>query len=552
MGLNTAIQQLQQMVQTAIHQAFPELSSSEVSFVIERTKDPKNGDYATNAAMQLTKLLRQNPRMIATALVEKMPHDHDILKTIEIAGPGFINFFLAPASLATVIPTILEQGATYGTSNYGAEKTYNVEFVSANPTGSLHLGHARQAALGDSICRLLEGAGYHVVREYYINDAGNQIHNLTLSVIARYHEACGIAMEMPRDGYFGRDVVAIAKALKKQYDDQFVNDKSMETYWIIRNYAVKKELEQIQQDLEVFRTHFDIWSSESAIRDRGLVERSLEILKETGSTYELEGATWFKTTDFGDDKDRVLIKSDQTYTYLTPDIAYHVDKLSRGYDYLVNLLGADHHGYVNRLKAAIMALGHSEEKLEVELVQMVRLLKDGEEYKMSKRSGNAVTMRELCEEVGVDAVRYFFVARSGSSHLDFDLNLATSKNNENPVYYAQYAHARMCSLMDAAATQYPEPSTYQLLTHPNEIELLKHMLEFPTMVIDAAHTRAPYKMTNYIQQLAQLFHAFYGSCRVLDEQAPELTAERVGLVKAVAIVLRNALTFIGVEAPTSM
>lgn len=546
------------MLKTYIQKAMMELNeaASSVDFVVEIPKDATMGDYASNAAMQLTKVLKRNPKQIAQELVQHFDLQASGVERIEIAGPGFLNFFMDNQTLVAIIPHILEAQTHYGQVSFGKGKTYNVEFVSANPTGPLHLGHARQAAMGDSICRLLTACGFEVTREYYINDAGNQIHNLTMSVLARYHQLFDETHPMPEDGYFGQDIIEIAQKLKEEHHDKFyqkvkVND---ELYWLVRRFAVALQLKRIQEDLSFYRVNFDVWSSESEIRDRGMVEKTLELLKELNVLYELEGATWFKTTEFGDDKDRVLVKSDQTYTYITPDIAYHIDKLARGYDYLVDILGADHHGYIKRLKAAIMACGHSEDTLSIEIVQMVRLIKDGEEFKMSKRSGNAVTLRELCEEVGLDATRYFFAARSASSHLDFDMDLATSKSNENPVFYAQYAHARMHSILEQAKlrlTNLPF-SSYKDLKTNSEIALIKQLIEFPSVVEDAGKTLAPYKISNYIQKLAQLFHSFYAECKVIDEEQPILSLQRLDLVKVTQIVLANALTLIGVSAPTSM
>lgn len=527
-----------------------------LDFVVEIPKDSKLGDYASNAAMQLTKALKKNPRQIAQDIITHFDYASSGVSRIEIAGPGFLNFFMNNQALMAVIPQILEKKDQYGQIYFGKGKTYNVEFVSANPTGLLHLGHARQAAIGDSICRLLEACGYDVTREYYVNDAGNQIHNLTMSVLARYHQLFDATYEMPEDGYFGQDIVEIAKKLKEEQGEKLYNKVKIndELYWVVRNYAVAIQLQRIKDDLHYYRVDFDIWSSESEIRDRGMVEKTVEILQDLNCLYEKDGATWFKTTEYGDDKDRVLVKSDKTYTYIAPDIAYHIDKLSRGYDYLVDIFGADHHGYINRLKASIIACGHAEDKLSVEIVQMVRLIKEGEEFKMSKRSGNAITLRELCEEVGLDASRYFFSARASSSHLDFDMDLATKKSNENPVFYAQYAHARMHSILEQAEQRLKISSVleYKDLQSSAEIDLIKQLIEFPNVVADAGKTLSPYKIATYIQRLAQLFHSFYGECKVIDEEKPALSLQRLDLVKATKTVLQNALNLIGVSAPTSM
>ena len=530
-----------------------ELNYDELKVNIEIPKDNKNGDYSTNIAMQLTRVLRKNPQLIAREIVEKIDRDASSIEDIQIAGPGFINIFMKKGTLGAIINKVVEQDENYGRSNSAGGKSINVEFVSANPTGDLHLGHARQAALGDSICRLLDAAGYKVTREYYINDAGNQIHNLALSLKARYYQLLGREAELPEDGYHGQDVKDIASELVNEVGDKYLDKEDEDTYWFFRNYGKDKELEKLKRDLIDFRVTFDVWSSEIKVREDGFIEKALGILKEKGYIYEHEGATWFRSTDFGDDKDRVVIKSDGSYTYLTPDIAYHVNKLSRGYDYLVDLLGSDHHGYIARLKATIQALGYEADKLSVELVQMVRLIKDGAEFKMSKRTGNAMTIKELCQEVGTDSVRYFFVSRSASSHLDFDMDLAIKTSSDNPVYYAQYAHARTCQVLELSKKhEFAEAKTFELLTNSKEIDLIKYIGEFPSVVSDAAKTFSPYKITNYVQKLAQLFHTFYNECKVIDATNVELSSQRLALVKASQIVIRNALNLVGVSAPSKM
>ena len=530
-----------------------ELNYDELKVNIEIPKDNKNGDYSTNIAMQLTRILRKNPQLIAHEIVEKIDKEKASIEDIQIAGPGFINVFMKKGTLGTIIKKVINQDADYGKSDTFEGKSINVEFVSANPTGDLHLGHARQAALGDSICRLLDAAGYKVTREYYINDAGNQIHNLALSLKARYYELLGRQVTLPEDGYHGQDVIDIAKQLVEEVGDKYLDKEDEETYWFFRNYGKDKELEKLKRDLIDFRVTFDVWSSEIKVREDGFIEKALGILTEKGYIYENEGATWFRSTDFGDDKDRVVIKSDGSYTYLTPDIAYHVNKLSRGYDYLVDLLGSDHHGYIARLKATIQALGYEADKLSVELVQMVRLIKDGAEFKMSKRTGNAMTIKELCQEVGTDSVRYFFVARSASSHLDFDMDLAIKTSSDNPVYYAQYAHARTCQVLELSKKhEFGDAESFELLTNSKEIDLIKYIGEFPSVVSDAARTFSPYKITNYVQKLAQLFHTFYNECKVIDVDNKELSEQRLALVKASKIVIKNALNLVGVNAPNKM
>ena len=541
-GLKAAVSQ-------AVAEAF-DIDFDEGQVVIEIPKDKSHGDYACNTAMQLTRMLRRNPRMIAEELMQHFDLQGAGVRSYEIAGPGFINFTMNRDSLTMIIGKVLQMGSAYGTNDSGAHMKVNVEYVSANPTGNLHLGHARGAAWGDSVTRIMNASGYDVTREYYVNDAGNQIINLGKSLQARYREYLALPFSLPQDGYHGDDVKEIAISLAKAYGDQYA-DETEENLAFFKKKGIEFELDKIRRDLDYYRVHFDVWSSEQAIRDAGKVEAALAVLKEKGYTYEKDGALWFETTRFGDDKDRVLRKTDGSYTYLVPDIAYHKDKMDRGYDQLVDFFGADHHGYVPRLKASIAALGNDPDKLSVDIIQMVRLVENGQEVKMSKRLGNAVTIRELCDEVGVDAARYFFVQRALESHLDFDLGLARSQSNDNPVYYAQYAHARMCSIL-RSADGYPQAESYERLTHEKEIELMKYINEFTSVVAEAARLRAPHKVCNYIQKLAQKFHSFYNACKVLDAKDEVLSAQRLALVQATRITLKNALTLIGVEAPEKM
>ena len=519
--------------------------------VIEIPKEKIHGDYSTNAAMRLTKQLRQNPRMIAQQLIDHLDLKQGSVAKCEIAGPGFINFFMESASLASVIGVVLQENENYGRSDAGQGLKVDVEYVSANPTGDLHPGHARGAAMGDSVTRLMKFAGYNVTREYYVNDAGNQIRNMALSLQARYLQACGVEAEVPEDGYHGPDLIKIAQDLKQEYGEDLAHKDKAETYSFFRQQGLQAELAKLKADLAAFGVEFDVWTSEQSIYDRGMVDKALNTLKAQGMTYESEGALWLRTTDFGDDKDRVLVKSDGSYTYLTPDIAYHVDKFDRGYDKLIDFFGADHHGYIARLKAAVQSLGKNKDDLEVDIIQMARMVKDGEEFKMSKRTGKAVALKDLVEEAGVDAVRYFFVSRAADTHMDFDIDMAKKQTNENPVYYAQYAHARMCSILRSGA-DIPLADHYELITHEKELDLLKHINEFASTVADAAKTRQPHKMCNYITRLAQLFHTFYADCKVLDRTNLELSAQRLALVKASEMTLRNALTLIGVSAPEKM
>lgn len=553
-----AVEQVQQVVKTAIQQAVIKAKLAETESVpaihLETPRDKTNGDYATNIAMQLTKIAKMPPRAIAEAILENLDTTNTPIEKIEIAGPGFMNISLRKDYLADVIKAVIEQGSNYGRSQAGANEKIQVEFVSANPTGDLHLGHARGASVGDSLCNVLDFAGYQVSREYYINDAGNQINNLALSLEVRYNEALGKDMEMPEDGYRGQDIIDIASALVAEHGDALLAKTEKERFDFLRAHGLKIELAKLQQDLADFRVNFDSWYSETSLYEGGKIEVALDKLKANGHVFDEEGATWFRSTTFGDDKDRVLIKNDGSFTYLTPDIAYHEDKISRGYDQLINIWGADHHGYIPRMKAAIQALGYDRETLEVMIIQMVQLYKDGEKMKMSKRTGKAVTMRELVEEVGLDAVRYFFAMRSGDSHMDFDLDLAVSQSNENPVYYAQYAHARISSILRQAEEQGFTASTenLNLLQAEKEIDVLKKVGDFPQVVADAAKNRSPHRVANYIQEVAATFHSFYNAEKVLDPSNEDMTRARIALITAVRTTIANALRLIGVSAPEKM
>jgi len=523
--------------------------------ILETPKDKAHGDYATNAAMQLARVAKKAPKMIAEELINNFDRTKASIEKIELAGPGFINFYMDNSYLTDLIPTILSEGSEYGRSDAGKGQKIQVEFVSANPTGDLHLGHARGAAVGDSLCNVLDKAGYKVSREYYINDAGNQIHNLALSVEARYFQALGQDKEMPEDGYHGQDIVGMGKKLAEQYGDKYAQADEQERYEFFRGYGLEYEMAKLKADLENFRVPFDVWYSETSLYRNGKIDETLKELRERGQVYEEDGATWFRSTTFGDDKNRVLIKNDGSYTYLTPDIAYHKDKFDRGFEKLINIWGADHHGYIPRMKAAMEALGFDPNNLEVEVIQLVHLYKNGEKMKMSKRTGKAVTMRDLIEEVGLDAVRYFFAMRSADTHMDFDLDLAVSQSNENPVYYAQYAHARICSILRQGEDQgfsVNEKANVKLIQAEKEIDLLKKMGDFPSAIAEAAEKRIPHRITNYIYDLAQAFHSFYNAEKVLDKENEELTNARLALIKSVQITMKNALALIGVSAPEKM
>lgn len=553
-----AVEQLQQSIKAglkaAIDQAGLVEAGTEINIHLETPKDKANGDFATNIAMQLTKLAKKPPRAIAEAILEHLMTEGTDIEKVEIAGPGFMNITVRKDFLASVVTAAFEQGENYGRSTAGAGEKVQVEFVSANPTGDLHLGHARGASVGDSLCNVLDFAGFDVSREYYINDAGNQINNLAYSLEARYKQALGMEAEMPEDGYHGPDIIGIAGKLAEEFGATILDKSDEERFKFFREHGLKLELAKLQNDLKNFRVEFDVWYSETSLYENGKIDVALDKLKANGHVFDEEGATWFRSTTFGDDKDRVLIKNDGSYTYLTPDIAYHEDKLRRGFDKLINIWGADHHGYIPRMKAAIEALGYDRGTLEVDIIQMVQLYKNGEKFKMSKRTGNAVTMRELVEEVGLDAVRYFFVKTAGDSHMDFDLDLAVSQSNENPVYYAQYAHARISSILRAANEQGFEASleNLNLLVAEKEEDVLKKVGAFPQIVADAAKHRTPHRIANYIQDLAAAFHSFYNAEKVLNQDNKELTEARLALITAVKTTLANALKLIGVSAPEKM
>ncbi|WP_046174614.1 arginine--tRNA ligase [Domibacillus indicus] len=547
--------QLKEEIKQAVLKAGLASESDIPAVLLETPKDKAHGDYSTNMAMQLARIAKKAPRQIAEAIQENMDLSKGSVEKIDIAGPGFINFYMNNSYLTDLVPAVLKAGDEYGKSDAGKNEKIQVEFVSANPTGDLHLGHARGASVGDSLCNILEAAGYDVTREYYINDAGNQIHNLALSVEARYFQALGHEKEMPEDGYHGKDIIGIAQKLADEFGDQFVNMPEEERYKTFREHGLKLELAKLQKDLADFRVSFDVWFSETSLYENGKIDEALKALKENGHTFEEDGALWFRSTAFGDDKDRVLRKQDGSYTYLTPDIAYHRDKFERGFQKVINIWGADHHGYIPRMKAAVEALGMKPDQLEVEIIQMVQLYKDGEKMKMSKRTGKAVTMRELVEEVGLDAVRYFFAMRSSDTHMDFDLDLAVSQSNENPVYYSQYAYARISSILRQAAEQgltATAEANVSLLTSDKEIDLLKKLGDFPQVVAEAADKRIPHRITNYVHELAAGFHSFYGAHKVVDKENEEASNARLALVQAVQVTLKNALRLIGVSAPEKM
>ena len=554
------IERINEALKTAIAEAIVKAGIVEreqlPAFVIEVPKDKTHGDLATNVAMQLTRIAKRNPRQIAEAIIENLDQAAASIESAESAGPGCINFRMDKSYLYDVVHDVAKQGADYGRVKIGEGQSVQVEFVSANPTGSLHLGHARGAAVGDALCNVLDFAGYNVNREYYINDAGNQVNNLVTSLEARYKQALGLEAEMPADGYYGEDIIAFAKDLAEQEGDRLLQLSDEERAKFFRSFGLEKELDKIKRDLARFNVHFDTWFSETSLYETGAVIEALDALKAGGKVYEEEGATWLRTTDFGDDKDRVLIKNDGSYTYLTPDVAYHRNKYARGFDRMINIWGADHHGYIPRMKAAMEALGNDPDKLLVLIAQMVSLYQDGEKVKMSKRTGKAVTMEDLMDEVGVDAIRYFFTMRSMDSHLDFDMDLAISTSNENPVFYVQYAHARICSIYRQAEEQgiavkpVSEVNLSSLKTE-HEYDLLRKMGELPEEIEVAAREYAPHRLIRYVYELASLLHSYYKAERVITEDA-EQTQARLALLGAVRTVIANVLRLVGVSAPERM
>ena len=539
-------EQIKEMIKSALNELYIKFDPENI--VVEVPKKREQGDFSTNIAMQLTKVLKDNPRNIAEKIVEVLSKNTNEIKTIEIAGPGFINIYLNDEYVFSGISNVIKQGENYGSSSIGKKEKIDIEFVSANPTGILHLGTARGAAYGSNLANIMSFAGYDVTKEYYINDAGNQIINLGISLKERYKGLCGLEENMPEDGYYGSEIIDIAKTIF----DKYGNSKLDEDLEFFKKVAVDYLLNIIKTDLSNFGVTFDVWTSEKSIRAKGRIEESLKILDEKGLVYKKDNATWLKTTVYGDDKDRVLIKTDGSYTYLVPDIAYHLDKFDRGFDYLVDVFGADHHSYVSRLKASIEALGYDNDKLEVRLLQMVRLLRDGEIVKMSKRTGGNITISELVGEIGKDAARYFFATRSLDGQMDFDINLALKKSSENPFFYVGYANARICSILKDAKEKNIDICTdiKEAIDIDSKALLLK-VYEFTEVLASAALKKEPHLITNYVYELASMFHNYYGKHKILTDDI-KMSEKRLGLIKTVGITITNALKLIGVKAPEKM
>lgn len=502
-------------------------------------KDKHHGDYSTNIALTLAKTLKDNPINIANKIKDNI--QNEIISKIEVLSPGFINIFISEQYLLESINTIIKENTNYGKSNLGQGKKVNIEFVSANPTGILHLGHGRGATYGDNLARIMTFSGYDVTKEYYINDAGNQMNNLGISIKVRYQNLYNIDATLPEDGYHGQEIIDIAKKIKEEYQDTKLN----EDIPFFKKYGLNILLDKIKKDLDIYRVNFDVFSSEQSLYDRGLVEKVITKLKNDNHCYIEDGALWLKTMDYGDEKNRVLIKSDGNYTYLLPDIAYHCDKIERGFTELIDVLGADHHGYIDRLKASLEMMGKDSSILDIKILQMVRLIKDNEELKLSKRTGKTVTLSEIIEEVGVNATRYLFSSKSLDTQLDFNIDLALKQNSENPVYYIEYANARICSILKNSKNYTTNIDKYQTLKSQYTYNILNKLNEFKDIVETSASKKAPHIIANYVYELASLFHTYYNQEKIITEDI-QYTSERINLLKAIQIVINNSLNLIGI------
>lgn len=528
------------------------------AFKIEVPADKTHGDFAANIAMVSAKALRMPPRKIAEMLTESLNFAGTYFDRVEIAGPGFINFFLKENWFTDTVQAVLDDADHYGETETGKGKRALVEFVSANPTGPMHVGNARGAALGDGIAALLEWTGWNVEREFYVNDAGNQIEKFATSLEVRYLQKYQEGVEMPEDAYHGPDIIAHAEGFAEENGDAYVNTDSKTRRDALVAYALPKNVAGLERDLKKYRVEYDNWYRESALHADGSVWKIVDALKAKGYTYEQEGAVWFKASEFGADKDFVLVRANGIPTYIVPDIAYHCDKLvTRKFDKAINVLGADHHGYVPRLKAALKALDVDVNNLDVVLMQMVILLRNGEVAKLSKRSGKAITLVTLLEDIPLDAARFFFNMREANTHFEFDLDLAVEQTSQNPVYYVQYAHARICSILrnlqqeglyldGSAMSDLPAPATKQ------EIELIRHLAQFPAEIDAAAKAYDPSRITKYATELATLFHKFYDACSVKNAETPELREARTAICRAVGQTLRNAMSILKIDCPEKM
>lgn len=548
---------IEQAVKKAVSNgALPEAEMPQ--FNIEKPANKDNGDYSTNVAMAGARAFKKAPRMIAEAIVSCIDLDGTAFDRVEIAGPGFMNFFLSQQFYSNVLKDVFSCGKDYGKSDYGQGKRVLVEFVSANPTGPMHIGNARGGAIGDCLASVLDWAGFSVNREFYVNDAGNQIEKFATSLEVRYLQHYDSSIELPDDAYHGQDIVEHAENFIKEYGDKYVNADSKERRKALVDFALPKNIAGLERDLGRYRITYDKWFRESTLHNDGSVQRVIDALKEKGVTYEQDGALWFKASEYGNDKDIVLVRANGLPTYIVPDIAYHYNKLvTRGYDKAIDVLGADHHGYVPRMKAALTALGLDASRLDCVIMQMVRLVRDGETIKLSKRSGKAITLNTLIDEVPLDAARFFFNLREPNSHFDFDLELAAKQSSENPVYYVQYAHARICSIIKKAQEQgvelkTPSDDELALLNSKEEKDLIRHLSLLTDEIVSAAKSYDPAKITHYVIELATLFHKFYNAQRVMLDDNEGLMQARLFLCKAVKDTIYNILTMLKITAPEVM
>ncbi|MBQ7953352.1 MAG: arginine--tRNA ligase [Clostridia bacterium] len=543
-------------ISNLVDKAIADCGFEAVNYQVETPREKTNGDFSTNAAMLLTKIAKKAPRIIAQELVSKMDCNGTYIEKVEIASPGFINFYLNKNWLYDVINLVEKMGNRYGSIDYGKGKKVMVEFISANPTGPMHMGNARGGALGDSMAAVLDFAGFDVTREFYLNDAGNQVEKFACSLEARYLQECGIDVPFEEEWYQGADITQRAKEFIEINGDKFVNAESEERKAALVEYSLNKNVELMKKTLGDYRVNYDVWFYESELHKSGEVMKTVEILKEKGYTYEKDGAIWLKSAD-EEEKDDVLVRANGIPTYFAADIAYHRNKfVTRGFDRVIDVWGADHHGHVARMKYAMDAVGVDGEKLEVVLMQLVRLMRGGEVARMSKRTGKAITLDDLLEEIGIDAARFFFNMRNAGSHFDFDLDLAVEQSNNNPVFYVQYAHARICSIIRLLeeAGKKVKPSTEikrEILVKEEEFNLLRKIAELPDEIKASAETLEPSKLTRYSVELANSFHSFYNECHVNIEDE-ELSHARLKLIDCARIALANVLELLKVEAPEKM
>lgn len=562
--MSKIVQQTKDMLREIIEKAVAaavskgELPQAEMpEFIIEIPSNKANGDYSSNVAMAGARCFKKAPRMIAESIANNIDLSGTLFERVEIAGPGFLNFFLSQQYYSEILKDVIACGDDYGKSDYGQGKRVLVEFVSANPTGPMHIGNARGGAIGDCLASVLDRAGFQVQREFYVNDAGNQIEKFATSLEVRYLQHFDSSVEMPEDAYQGADITEHAENFIKEKGDAYVNVSSADRRKALVDYALPKNIEGLEKDLGRYRITYDKWFKESTLHNDGSVDKVIEALKAKGATYEQDGALWFKASEYGNDKDIVLVRANGLPTYIVPDIAYHYNKLvTRGYDKAIDVLGADHHGYVPRMKAALTALGLDASRLDCVIMQMVRLVREGETIKLSKRSGKAITLNTLIDEVPLDAARFFFNLREPNSHFDFDLELAAKQSSENPVYYVQYAHARICSIIRKAQEQGVElktPTDEQLLllNSDEERELIRHLSALTDEVIAAAKSYDPARITHYVIELATLFHKFYNAQRVMNDDEGLMQA-RLYLCTAVKDTIKNILTMLKITTPEVM